>query len=121
MKYPRIKPELDRRMCLSVQDKEIIKQKYSNGTTISDLKREYNKHYSTIQYIVDPKFREKNRKKANEANKRNRKTNPEWCRRHRELSAASHRYKRSVTPEEKEYDVLHLKMWKEKTNYKQRK
>ena len=95
MKYPRIKPELDRRLRFSPLEREQILKEYNSGKSIYRLVEEYATCYSTIQYIVDPIYREEKKAKARKDNARKR-LNPDWVKRHRELTNESHRYKRAV-------------------------
>ena len=63
MDYPRIKPELDRRLKFLPKQKEQILKEYNNGKSIDSLVKKYQSWYSTIQYIVDPIYREEKREK----------------------------------------------------------
>ena len=115
MEYPKIKPELDRRQKLLPEEREEIRGKYKQGVGIGELRRQYRVGYHAIRATVDDKYRKDRSSSSNARNKIRRATEPEWVKRHRELTNASHRYKREImAKEEKAYDKEQLKGWKKR-------
>ena len=114
MKYPKIKPELDRRLKFLPEQREQIIKEYNSGRNICSLAKQYGVCHATIKSIVDPIYREERNKFSRERNARKR-LNSAWVKRHRKLTNESHRYKRAVMAlEEKAYDKEQLKEWRKK-------
>lgn len=110
MKYPRIKPELDRRRRFSVEDIKKIKKLHILGYSTYKISKMYFCHISSILYLIDNNYKERRKLQARIANKI-KYQNPEYRKRHRILSNESHKYKRLVEPLEKVKDSIDLKNW----------
>lgn len=113
MKYPRIKPKLDRRRIFTASQLKKIKNLYRNGFRTGTIARLLNAHHSTIKYIVDPGYRLRRIRDAYEATKRKRLI-PEWNKRNKLTSNLSHKRKRKMMPEETAYDKFQMQKFKKK-------
>ena len=117
MDYPLINPELDRRRRFMPADIITIQQRYKEGAKVRALAREYAVPASSIYYLIDPVFKAKRKEQARLANAKKR-ASLAYIARHRMLSNESHKYKRSISEEELQYDKEKLIIFKLKNpNY----
>ena len=112
MKYPKIKPKLDRRRKLMPRDYIIIRKKFNRGISIVCLAREYRVCEMTIMRVLDDNFRRRCNEEKNQWNKEQRiihKDDIVWREKIRREHQEHKRYRASVQRDIYKYNYFLLK------------